>query len=83
MISGIPDAAFVGVPGISLADQSATEDLLAKIDWPWGRNVAPIRAFSSHSYSPNPHKGSQMHSIIYLVGVVVVILLILSALGLR
>ena len=43
----------------------------------------PSVRFSSHSYSPNPHKGSQMHSIIYLVGVVVVILLILSALGLR
>ena len=48
-----------------------------------GRNGPPIRAFSACSYSPNPDKGSQMHSIIYLVGLVVVIMLILSALGLR
>ena len=48
-----------------------------------GRNAPPIRAFSSRPYSPNPDKGSQMNSIIYLVGLVVVIMLILSALGLR
>ena len=51
--------------------------------WEGGGTYRPVRAFSTRSYSPNPDKGSQMDSIIYLVGLVVVIMLILSAVGLR
>jgi hypothetical protein len=47
------------------------------------RNQLPSQLFESHSLRHNNTKGSVMNSIIYLVGLVVVVMAVLSFVGLH
>ena len=47
------------------------------------RNQLPSQLFVSHSLRHNNKKGSVMNSIIYLVGLVVVVMAVLSFVGLH